>query len=156
MNEMNTKNTKMDEDFLKKANQDLNAQKVKEALSSEFDIDLLIKKGKIEKEIEPIKGLKLTIHTLSEAERQSALEFSPKVNTENVYQYIEKTKIPTLAYAISFINGKKVENKEEKQKLFDLLSKLQSAIVDQIFVEYSKMIEEQQKMLQDENMFKKK
>jgi len=107
----------------------------------EVDLDMLIKVGVIEKEIE-VAGIKFTLRTLTEEERRKVEEMANDGLPIDDPKHILNTKVPTLAFAISKINGKPIQP-EKRNLLLEKLNKMQSYILDQLFIKYMEMVRDQ-------------
>lgn len=115
----------------------------KEEKEQDFDIEALIKFGRIEKVIEVIPGVKIRMHTLEEEQRRQAFALVQRSESDSLLFKLEEIKVPLLTYAIEEINGEKFDTPEKKQKLYQILSKLQSLLLDKIYLEFSKLEREQ-------------
>jgi len=109
----------------------------------EFSLDSLIKYGEVEKEVEPVKGLKIQMRTLSEEDKIKAYALIDSTTDENFLTRMEAFKCPLLSIAIKSINGKIFDNDESKKKLLETLKKTQSYLLDAIYNEYDKLMMEQ-------------
>lgn len=115
----------------------------KEEKEQDFDIEALIKFGRVEKVIEVIPGVKIRMHTLEEEQRRQAFALVQRSESDSLLFKLEEIKVPLLTYAIEEINGEKFDTPEKKQKLYQILSKLQSLLLDKIYLEFSKLEREQ-------------
>jgi len=116
--------------------------------SLDFNFDSLVKFGEVEKEVEPIKGLIIVLRTLNEEEKTKA--YSSVENFEekaNLLSRIESFKVPMLSYAIKSINGKPIADDEIRKQISNVLKKSQSYVVDAIYNEYDKLVNEQLELL---------
>jgi len=107
----------------------------------EVDLDTLIKAGVIEKEIE-VAGIKFTLKTLTEEERQQVEKMTNDGLPIDDPKHILNSKVPMLAFAITKINGKPIIP-EKKSQLINNLYKMQSYILDQLFIKYMEMVRDQ-------------
>jgi hypothetical protein len=115
----------------------------------EFSVDELIKFGTITKEVEIVPGLKVTLKTLTEAEREAALKLIKEVQLEeNLLVKSEIMKRPILVMAIEKINSASFNTPETKAALLQKMTSLQSLVVDVIYLEYQKLLNEQYELLQ--------
>jgi ribosomal protein L10 len=119
-----------------------------------LNIDQLVKYGKVEKQVEPIKGWKITMHALSQEEREQLGKLVPDSDVTTIYSRGEATKRPTLAWAITKINDDVFESLEQKQTLLEKLKAAPGTTLDLIFMEYQNLYLEQFDLLQ--NGIKKK
>lgn len=108
-----------------------------------IDIDSLAKLGRIEKDIEVNKDLKIKVHTLSASEQQEALSSIPSGDVS------EFTKISHLSHAVLVlatdeVNGEKV-SQEEASKLYKAM---QASLVSDIFTEQQLLSKDQDKVLE--------
>lgn len=115
-----------------------------------FSLEHLIKFGRIDKEIEPLKGIKIKIHTLAESERYEAIQsLSDYIVQSEGLAYYESIKIPILAYAIAEFNGQRFETKEDKAELAKALKQSQTSVIDVLFMQYNMLLIEQSQMFEE-------
>ena len=108
------------------------------------DIASLAKLGRVEKEIEVTKDLKVKIHTLSALEQQTALTDVPQ-NAPSEFARLSHLQHAVLVQAIDEVNGEKI-SKDQAKKLF---SALQASLVADIFTQHSLLTQEQDKVLEE-------
>ena len=116
-------------------------------------INKLITFGYIEREVEPIPGLKLVMHSLTDAEKDQANTFAEKEEgikekMNNPFEGAESSKKPVLAFAVTQINGIAVDTIEKKKVWYDGLKQMQNVLVDLIFLEYQKIFIDQVELIQ--------
>jgi len=116
--------------------------------ASELNLDALIKFGCLEKELEPISGWKITMHALNQKEREAMAAFILDENSLTMYGRGEAIKIPTIAFAITRINGERFETDAQKKVLIEKLQTAQGTTVDLLYIEYNKLFTEQFELLQ--------
>jgi len=121
---------------------------------NDFSLEKLVKFGILEKEVEPMPGLKVTFHTLEDEEREKAFSLMEDRQFKNLIERLEAQKRPILSYAITKINGKEYKTDEQKAILLKALHKTQSLVVDSIYSEYLVLIDQQLNIIKDG--FKKK
>jgi mannose/cellobiose epimerase-like protein (N-acyl-D-glucosamine 2-epimerase family) len=107
----------------------------------EVDLDVLIKAGVIEREVE-VAGIRFTLRTLTEEERQKVEELTNDGLPIDDPKHVLNSKVPMLAFAITKINGKPVPP-EKRSQLTSTLYKMQSYILDQLFIKYMEMVRDQ-------------
>ena len=115
----------------------------------DVNVDKLVKFGILEKEVEPIKGWKITMHTLTQEEKEKSNALVPDEAIQNQMQFIEALKRPTLVYAITKINNDVFENEQQKGALLEKLKQMQGNAVDLIYVQYQKLFIEQIEILNE-------
>ena len=108
------------------------------------DIESLAKLGRVDKEIEVNKDLKIKIHTLSASEQQSALTSVPQ-DSPSEFARLSHLQHAVLAQAIDEINGEKVG----KDQIKKILGVLQASLVADIFTQHSLLTQEQDKILEE-------
>jgi hypothetical protein len=108
-----------------------------------INVDKLVKFGVLEKEVEPVPGWKVTMHTLGQEERELMGDFVPDEALTTQIRRTEALKRPTLIYAITKINNEIFETPEQKKALFEKLRTTQGTTVDLLYVEYQKLFVEQ-------------
>lgn len=128
---------------IEKENKSVAKQKSEDYI--ELDIDSLIKIGVVERDIN-IGGTIFTMRTLTEGERMEIQSKLPKEGDE--IEKIMALKIPYILKSISKINGK-VISEDKKQLLEKKLLEMQSALVDQLFIEYGKLVSDQRQLLEE-------
>ena len=115
----------------------------------------LIKQGTIEKEVQIIEGIKITLRNLTQADREnySKLIKLPKIenkeneeNTEDniseaelnnsLYLLMEASKVPILVYAITKINDTDFSSLKSKTTLHKLLLQLPPLFIDKAYNAY--------------------
>lgn len=113
-------------------------------------LDEIGKVGKVEKEVEISKGLKVTLSTITAIEE---LEIFRDCRNDDGYSYLTRNKIETLSRAIKAVNGIRfdyeaiedsVEKEQERQKtVFNLRNKINTwgdEVVTYLYVEWLKII----------------
>ena len=113
----------------------------------EVDLDALIKLGVVEREV-VLGGIKFTMRTLTEEERQKVEEMVNDGLPIDDPKHIMNTKVPTLAFAITKINGRPVLP-EKKAELMNTLRKMQSYLLDQLFIKYMELVRDQLALIED-------
>ena len=108
-----------------------------------INVDKLVKFGILEKEVEPVPGWKVVMHTLGQEEREAMYEFIPDDSLTTQMKRIEVMKRPTLTYAITKINDEVFESPEQKKALFEKLRTTQGTVIDLLYVEHQKLFVEQ-------------
>jgi hypothetical protein len=104
-----------------------------------FDLESLIKMGVTETEAEISPELTVKVKTLTEDERRKVLVMTG----ERDLSLDSKMKIPILMFAITEVNGKKIETDEDRAKLVAILNKMQYFLVDTLFLIYLKAFNSQ-------------
>lgn len=112
-----------------------------------LNIEKFVKFGIIEREVEPIPGWKITLHTLTQEEREKMSKLIPDDATSTAFARAEVLKRPTLVYAITKINDEIFETEEQKKMLFEKLKEMPGTSIDLLYVEYQKLYVEQFEML---------
>lgn len=108
------------------------------------DIESLAKLGRVEKEIEVNKGLKIKIHTLSALEQQTALTSVPQ-DAPSEFARLSHLQHAVLVQAVEEVNGEKI-SKDQSKKLFGAL---QASLVSDIFTQHSLLSKEQDAVLEE-------
>lgn len=110
----------------------------------EANIDALVLGGVLERTVEPFPNWKVTMHSLTNDERVRSSKDIPNDLLGSVSASQEAVKLPTLVWAITFIevNGvaKHFSQPEDKEGLRILLNSSPSIIVDVLYMEYCKII----------------
>lgn len=119
--------------------------------SIDVDLDNLILSGKVERELE-VLGAKVTMHTLSQKEKEKSLHNATVDILQKLDQF-ESVKIKTLVQAISKFGNKHFVSDESKKVLFELLENAPAILVDVLYGEYQKLVDDQNKLL--DNVVKK-
>lgn len=116
---------------------------------AELNLDSFVKLGRIEKEIEPIPGFKVTMHALSQADREAMINNVDPIagDSESSLQRIEAMKLPTIVHSITKLNAASYETAEEKIVLLNTLKKAAATTIDLLFIEYQRLFTEQYDML---------
>jgi len=122
---------------------------------TDVNVDKLVKFGVLEKSSEAIPGWQVTMHTLSHDEREQMSASIPDEAIDTQMKRQEAMKIPTLVYAITKINGELFEDDKQKVTLRAQLKQSQGAVIDTLYIEYSKLILEQMEVL-NQGLAKKK
>jgi hypothetical protein len=122
-------------------------QKQNEQEYIELDLDSLIKLGVVEREV-TLGGIKFTMRTLTEEERQKVEETVNDGLPIDDPKHIMNTKVPTLTYAITKINGKSILP-EKRSELAVTLQKMQSYLLDQLFIKYMELVRDQLSLVED-------
>lgn len=134
------------------------AQTVTEATAEQMvNLDTLITQGIIEKESEPVPGLKVTMHTLTQAEREKACLLMPSITEEQqntVFGISEREKVPVLTYAITKVHSEEFITDEKKLVLYEKLRQLPLMTIDLMFLAYNTLCVEQLNLITEG--FKKK
>jgi len=112
----------------------------------ELDLEKLIKFGVIERDIK-IGPFSITMRTLTDDERDSIMRSVPPTVTDSTEQ-VRLWRKPTLARAIVRINSVDFSREEDKQKLENILGKLQGVILDKLFMEYLQMLNDQMTLME--------
>ena len=120
-----------------------------QAKSSELSLDGLVKFGYVKREVEPIAGYKVTMHVVQQYEREQYVAFIPveDANSESSARRIEAQKVPTLAYAITKLNGEEFITPEKKVELLTKLRQAGGTVIDLLYIEYNKLFAEQMELL---------
>lgn len=110
----------------------------------EADMDVLIKEGVIERTVEPFPGWKFTMHTLYNHERVAVSKMIPNPEAVSLAASDHVSKAPTLLYSITGIehgdNKGTFRTPEEKEYLKGYLSRMTGVMIDMIYLEYMKMM----------------
>jgi hypothetical protein len=107
----------------------------------EVDLDVLIKAGVIEREVEVV-GIKFTLRTLTEEERRKVEELTNDGLPIDDPKHVLNSKVPMLSFAITKINGKPIPP-EKRPQLMNTLYKMQSYVLDQLFIKYMEIVSDQ-------------
>ena len=110
-----------------------------------LNLEKFVKFGILEREIEPIAGWKITMHVLTQEEKEKMLALSPEAPT--IAAKAELMKRPTLAWAITKINDESFETEEHKNSLIEKLKNTPSTTLDLLFLEYQKMYLDQYEVI---------
>lgn len=94
--------------------------------------------GKVSKEIEPLEGVKVVMHTLSAGEEQKMNE-AIATFPNDVFARARALQIETLVNSIESINGK-VFNDHKELRTF--LQNLQSQVLDHFYMAFSSIEKE--------------
>jgi hypothetical protein len=126
--------------------------KVVEALNKsdgteKLNVDKLVKFGVLEKESEPIKGWKITMHPLAQDEQEQMSKYLTEDANMTMYTRSVMLKRPTLMWSITKINDEVFETEEQKKSLNDKLKKTPSTTIDLLYLEYQKLYVEQFELL---------
>ena len=113
-------------------------------------LDDLVKIGRIEDVVEPIKGFRFAMHTLNNGETLEAMKSIKFLKTENEseedtvlkFQMLQKN---ILILAIDKINDK-ILTKEEK---IALLTNVQTNVFNMIYEEYTKLVDKQTAVIEE-------
>jgi hypothetical protein len=109
-----------------------------------MDLKSLAQLGRIEKEVEVNKELRVKLHTLSTIEQQIALSSVPEA-VENVTARFTYLQVAVLIQATDAVNGESV-TKEQAKELYD---NVQYNILSEIFTAYSDVAGEQTKVMEE-------
>ena len=111
----------------------------------------LIKQGTVEKEVQIIDGIKITLRNLTQEDREnySKLIKLPKMESKDtdgkvdeaelnnsLYLLMESSKVPILVYAITKINDTDFSSMESKTTLHKLLLQLPPLFIDKAYNAY--------------------
>ena len=111
----------------------------------------LIKQGTVEKEVQIIDGIKITLRNLTQEDREnySKLIKLPKMENKDkdgkidedelnnsLYLLMEASKVPILVYAITKINDTDFSSMESKTTLHKLLLQLPPLFIDKAYNAY--------------------
>ena len=111
----------------------------------------LIKQGTVEKEVQIIDGIKITLRNLTQEDREnySKLIKLPKMESKDkdgkidedelnnsLYLLMEASKVPILLYAITKINDTDFSSMESKTTLHKLLLQLPPLFIDKAYNAY--------------------
>jgi hypothetical protein len=125
--------------------QEINAkvleQRKQDATQETLNVEKFVKFGILEREIEAIPGWKVTLHVLTQEEKEKMLDATPDANT--LVAKAELMKRPTLAWAITKINDETFEKDEQKTQLVEKLKNFPSTTIDLLFMEYQKLFLDQ-------------
>lgn len=106
----------------------------------EADIDTLILDGVVERVVEPFKGWKVTMHSLTNAERLEVAKEIPNEEAMSVALAQEAYKLPVIAKAITRIetNGKVFifTTSEDRIKFRKKLNNMSAVMVDVLYIKY--------------------
>ena len=102
-----------------------------------ISIESLIKMGKLEKTLDVVPGITVTMHALDDEEKVKAMRLV-EIDITNLTQSqrIEEMKRPLLSYAITKINNLDFIGEEGQKLMYDTLKKMPSPLVDLMNVEY--------------------
>lgn len=109
-----------------------------------MDIKSLAQLGRIEKEIEVNKELRVKVHTLSTLESQKALSSIPE-SIENVVARFAFVQSAMLAQATDEVNGQAV-TKEEARELYD---NMQYTMLQEIYTVFNELSGDQAKVMEE-------
>lgn len=109
-----------------------------------MDIKSLAQLGRIEKEVEVNKELRVKLHTLSALEQQAALSSVPE-NVENVAARFAMLQVSVLSQATDAINGEAITKDQAKE----LYTNMQYSILSDIFTAYSDMSNDQTQVMEE-------
>ena len=129
----------------------------------------LIKQGTVEKEVQIIDGIKITLKNLTQEDREnySKLINLPKMETKSedgkindaelnnsLYLLMEASKVPILVYAITKINDTDFSSMESKTTLHKLLLQLPPLFIDKAYSAYVENEQNLNNIFSDENLKK--
>lgn len=109
-----------------------------------MDLKSLSQLGRIEKEIEINKELRVKLHTLSTIEQQLALSSVPET-IENVTARFSFLQVAVLAQATSHVNGEAIT----KADATTFYNDMQYNLLSEIFTAYSDMSGEQTNVMEE-------
>ena len=109
-----------------------------------MDIKSLAQLGRIEKEIEVNKELRVKLHTLSAIEHQMALASVPET-VENVTARFTFLQVGVLVQATDMVNGEVVTEAQAKE----LYENMQYNMLSDIFTAYSEIANDQAKVMEE-------
>jgi hypothetical protein len=112
----------------------------------DLDLEKLIKFGVIEREVK-VGSFSITMRTLTDDERDAIMRIVPSTVTDSTEQ-VRLWRKPTLARAIVRINTVDFSRDEDKQKLENILGKIQGVILDKLFMEYLQMLNDQAALME--------
>jgi replicative DNA helicase len=107
-------------------------------------LDSITKLGRIEKEIEIVKGFKVKLHTLSMQEQHDALTAIPNTITDPTSQFHALQRALLIA-ATELVNGEKA-TKEELTKLY---SELQESVFQETATAYTNLLQDANSVLDE-------
>lgn len=114
----------------------------------EFDMEALVQQGTLERTVEPIKGLKVTMHVLNHKERKEVSKaFVPKKDATSISLF-EDQKVPTLKASISKMGTKDYTTPEQKMSLGNQLEVAPDILVDILYLEYQKLVNDQLEVME--------
>jgi hypothetical protein len=116
-----------------------------EAPQETLNVEKFIKFGILERAVEPIPGWTVTMHVLTQDEKEKMLAASPEAPT--VSARAELMKRPTLAWAITKINDESFETEDQKTVLIEKLKNTPSTTLDLLFMEYQKLYMDQYEVI---------
>lgn len=108
-----------------------------------MELKSLAQLGRVEKEVDITKELKVKFHTLSVAEQQNVFLNVPETLTDEAR--ISHIQVAVLAQAIDTINGEPVD----KTKLAEQLRNMQFRLLAEMFDAYAALAEEQNTVLDE-------
>ena len=114
----------------------------------EFDMAALITQGTLRREVEPIKGVKVQMHVLTNKERKQANATVPASEEKTTLAVLDELKAPTLVLAITKMGEKDYVTKEQKSVLSTQLESAPSILIDLLYVEYQKLLNDQLELLE--------
>jgi len=135
-----------------------------------IDIEPFVKWGITKKEITKIKGLSIFMHTLTEEEMDKATDLAKENETAKIVELVksekkdlipgfrydpEKLKVPVLTYAIDKINELEIKTESDRQNLYKSLRKAQHMLIEVLYIEYNKLVNEQFELFDFEEIKKK-
>lgn len=109
-----------------------------------MDLKSLAQLGRIEKEVEVNKELRVKLHTLSTIEQQVALSSVPET-IENVTARFTFLQVSVLTQATDAVNGEAI-TKDQAKEFYD---NMQYNILSEIFTAYSDVAGEQSKVMEE-------
>jgi hypothetical protein len=121
-----------------------------------FDVNKLIKEGRIEEDAVPLEGYKVKMHTLTVDD----YDYITNQSGRDVFDANGKLKTDygtlamILTMAITEINGKAFASPEEKKVLRGIIGALQPSTLDKIVTAWVGMQEKQSAIVGDENVKK--
>jgi hypothetical protein len=118
------------------------------------EIEEFVKFGSIRKEIK-IGNMDILMKTLPNKERLKATSLVNVDINKSINEYIEKLRIPILSYSIIKLNGIPFISDEDRDKLRTILDESQDVVIDRLWEEYNKMLNEQNELFENDELKKK-
>lgn len=108
-----------------------------------MDLNSLAQLGRVEKEVEITKDLKVKFHTLSVVEQQNIFPNVPETVTDDAR--ISYIQVAILTQAIDAVNGEPVD----KTKLAEQLKNMQFRVLAELFDAYAALSQEQNTVIEE-------
>ena len=122
-----------------------------------FNVMQLIQEGKLEEVVEPVKGYKVTMHTLTVGEQDQIRKENGKdlfaMAADEIAQNASMW-VSVLTNSITNINGRDFQTPADKQELADVLKKCQQVVFSRFVEAWVALLTKQSSIFSDETVKK--